>query len=165
MTGSAKTPNRRRTALVIVDMQNDFVSSAGAMARFGFDVSDVQAIVAALGRLLDAARQAGVPVFHTRMVNDARRNAPSWTAFWGDPILPIAFIRGPSTKPIVELEIFPSKLAASMSALKPTLSLLLSSSSPCFARTRFSPISGAISATVPRLTRSRKSSAKCGVPS
>jgi len=85
MTGSAKTPDRRRTALVIVDMQNDFVSSAGAMARFGFDVSDVQAIVAALGRLLDAARQAGVPVFHTRMVNDARRNAPSWTAFWGDP--------------------------------------------------------------------------------
>jgi len=85
MTGSAKTPDRRRTALVIVDMQNDFVSSAGAMARFGFDVSDVQAIVAALGRLLDAARQAGVPVFHTRMVNDVRRNAPSWTAFWGDP--------------------------------------------------------------------------------
>ncbi|MEI6171214.1 MAG: cysteine hydrolase [bacterium] len=87
MTGSAKTPDRRRTALVIVDMQNDFVSSAGAMARFGFDVSDVQAIVAALGCLLDAARQAGVPVFHTRMVNDARRNAPSWAAFWGDPVV------------------------------------------------------------------------------
>jgi ureidoacrylate peracid hydrolase len=87
MTGSTRAPGGRRTALVIVDMQNDFVSSAGAMAQFGFDVSDVQAIVAALGRLLDAARQAGVPVFHTRMLNDVSQNAPSWTAFWGDPVV------------------------------------------------------------------------------
>jgi len=72
---------------VIVDMQNDFVSSAGAMARFGFDVSDVQASVTPLGALLDAARQRDVPVFHTRMLNDVRRNAPSWTAFWGDPVV------------------------------------------------------------------------------
>jgi nicotinamidase-related amidase len=87
MNGSARTVERARTALVIVDMQNDFVSSSGAMARFGFDMSDVQAAVAPLGALLDAARRLGVPVFHTRMLNDVRRNAPSWTAFWGDPVV------------------------------------------------------------------------------
>ncbi len=87
MNGSDRTVNPLSTALVIVDMQNDFVSSAGAMARFGFDVSDVQATVAPLGALLDAARRHGVPVFHTRMLNDVRRNAPSWTAFWGKPIV------------------------------------------------------------------------------
>jgi len=76
---------RSRTALVLVDMQNDFVSSEGAMARFGFNASDVQAAVAPLDALLDAARRNGVPVFHTRMVNDVRCNAPSWTAFWGEP--------------------------------------------------------------------------------
>ncbi len=85
MSGSGRAPSLARVALVIVDMQNDFVSSAGAMARFGFDVSDVQASVAPLGALLDAARRCDVPVFHTRMLNDVRRNAPSWTAFWGEP--------------------------------------------------------------------------------
>ncbi|MDD5264332.1 MAG: cysteine hydrolase [Candidatus Bipolaricaulis sp.] len=85
MCGSAKSAARARTALVIVDMQNDFVSPAGAMARFGFHAADVQAIVAPLAALLDAARRNGVAVFHTRMVNDVRRNAPSWTAFWGEP--------------------------------------------------------------------------------
>jgi biuret amidohydrolase len=84
MNGSART-KASRMALVIVDMQNDFVSSAGAMARFGFDVSDVQAAVAPLGALLDAARRNRTSVFHTRMLNDRQRNAPSWTAFWGDP--------------------------------------------------------------------------------
>jgi nicotinamidase-related amidase len=87
MNGSAKALELARSALVIVDMQNDFVSSSGAMARFGFDVSDVQASVAPLGALLDAARRLGIPIFHTRMLNDVRRNAPSWTTFWGDPIV------------------------------------------------------------------------------
>lgn len=84
MSGSASA-QRPGAALVIVDMQNDFVSSDGAMATFGFDVTDVQAAVGPLAVLLAAARKSAVPVFHTRMLNDARRNAPSWTAFWGNP--------------------------------------------------------------------------------
>lgn len=74
-----------RVALLIVDMQNDFVSPQGRMAQYGFDVSDVGAIVAPLSRLLGAARRAGLLVVHTRMVNDAALNAPSWHAFWGKP--------------------------------------------------------------------------------
>ncbi len=85
MNGSARPAARARTVLVIVDMQNDFVSSAGAMARFGFNASDVQVTAAPLAALPDAARRNGVPVFHTRMLNDVRRNAPSWTAFWEEP--------------------------------------------------------------------------------
>jgi ureidoacrylate peracid hydrolase len=74
-----------RAALLLVDMQNDFVSPQGRMAQYGFDVSDVGAIVAPLSRLLAAARRAGVLVVHTRMVNDAALNAPSWHDFWGEP--------------------------------------------------------------------------------
>lgn len=85
MNGSARPAACARTALVIVDMQNDFVSSAGAMTRFGFSASDVQASVAPLAALLDAGGRNGGPVFHTRIVNDVRRNAPSCTAFWGEP--------------------------------------------------------------------------------
>ncbi len=87
MTGCDRPGAPSRTALILVDMQNDFVSSAGAMARFGFDLSDVQAAVKPIGALLDAARRHGIAVFHTRMVNDVRRNAPSWTAFWGKPVV------------------------------------------------------------------------------
>lgn len=87
MSGSSRRVVERHTALILVDMQNDFVSSAGAMARFGFDVADVQGIVAPLGALLDVARRNGTTVVHTRMLNDVRRNALSWNAFWGDPIV------------------------------------------------------------------------------
>ncbi|MFO8033878.1 MAG: isochorismatase family cysteine hydrolase [Candidatus Bipolaricaulota bacterium] len=78
-----------RAALLVIDMQQDFVSPDGAMASFGFDVSDVEAMIPALTRLVVAARTAGAEVIHTRMVNDVRLNAPSWTAFWGAPAVTV----------------------------------------------------------------------------
>ncbi|MEW5826952.1 MAG: isochorismatase family cysteine hydrolase [Candidatus Bipolaricaulota bacterium] len=85
MNGSVERLHPASCALLVVDMQNDFVSPHGAMAGFGFDVRDIQAAVPAIARLLRGAREAGVRVFHTRMVNDLRLNASSWTAFWGTP--------------------------------------------------------------------------------
>lgn len=89
MTGCDSRLDPRTTALLVVDMQNDFVSSDGAMARFGFDTADVRAAVGAMVRLVEGARRASVRVLHTKMVNDVRRNAPSWTAFWGDPVVTV----------------------------------------------------------------------------
>ncbi|MCR4392444.1 MAG: cysteine hydrolase, partial [Candidatus Acetothermia bacterium] len=83
-------PTRLRpgaAALVIVDMQNDFVSPEGKMAALGFALADVATIVAPLGRLLAAARDAGLLVVHTRMLNDRAQNSPSWYAFWGEPVV------------------------------------------------------------------------------
>ncbi len=102
MNGCARPSFRERTALLVVDMQNDFVSPGGAMARFGFDASDVQAIVLPLGRLLEGARRHRVSIFHTRMVNDVRRNAPSWTAFWGDPAVTLPGTWGAEFVPELE---------------------------------------------------------------
>lgn len=52
------------TALLVVDMQNDYCSPGGASARNGRDVSSAQAIIPSLARLIDAGRAAGVrPVF------------------------------------------------------------------------------------------------------
>ncbi len=79
----------KNTALIITDMQNDFVSSEGAMARLGFDMSSVSAILAPLSHLLAKARRCGVCTVHTRVLNDTKWNAPSWTAFWGEPVVSI----------------------------------------------------------------------------
>ena len=59
-------PNR--TALVIIDMQVDFGSPEGEMARRGADVSACQRAVAKAVQLTDAARAAGVPVMFVRLL-------------------------------------------------------------------------------------------------
>lgn len=55
-----------RTALVLIDLQNDFCHPGGAIAARGEDLSLVGDAVAATGRLLDAARRSSVPVIHVR---------------------------------------------------------------------------------------------------
>ncbi len=76
-----------RTAVVIIDMQNDFVSPKGKMTEFGFSTENVRATVPAIRRLLDTARERGFPVVHTRMINDNAQNPPSWHSFWGEPAM------------------------------------------------------------------------------
>lgn len=55
-----------RTALIVIDMQRDFIESGGFGATLGNDVSLVAAIVPTVRRLLDAARTAGLTIVHTR---------------------------------------------------------------------------------------------------
>ncbi|HZT06585.1 MAG TPA: isochorismatase family cysteine hydrolase [Chloroflexota bacterium] len=56
----------RHTALLIVDMQNDYCSPGGASDRNGRDLSQIEAIVPSMARLIDSARQATVPIFFTK---------------------------------------------------------------------------------------------------
>ena len=51
-----------RTALVVVDMQNDFCHPDGWLAGIGVDVAPARAPIAPLRRLLPALRAAGVPI-------------------------------------------------------------------------------------------------------
>jgi biuret amidohydrolase len=55
-----------RTALVVIDMQRDFIEPGGFGESLGNDVTRLQAIVPVLRRLLDAWRSAGGWVVHTR---------------------------------------------------------------------------------------------------
>lgn len=51
-----------RSALLVVDMQNDFCHADGWLASIGVDVQPARAPIAPLQRLLPALRAAGVPV-------------------------------------------------------------------------------------------------------
>lgn len=52
------------TALLVVDMQNDFCADGGLVSRDGRDVTPAQRLALRLPRLIDTARSAGVlPVF------------------------------------------------------------------------------------------------------
>jgi nicotinamidase-related amidase len=58
--------NPAHTALVVIDMQRDFVEAGGFGASLGNDVTLLQAIVPAVRRMLDAWRAVGGVVLHTR---------------------------------------------------------------------------------------------------
>ena len=79
-----------RTALLIIDMQRDFLEPGGFGAALGNDVSRLKAAVEPCADVLAAARRAGVLVIHTR---EGHRpdltDAPPIKVERGDPSLRI----------------------------------------------------------------------------
>jgi ureidoacrylate peracid hydrolase len=57
----------KRTAVVVVDMQNDFVSEGGMFDQNGVPTSAVRSVVPTIRCVLDAARDRGVPVVYLKM--------------------------------------------------------------------------------------------------
>lgn len=87
------------TALVMIDMQRDFVEAGGFGEALGNDVSLVRSAIEPCTKVLAAARDKGLLVIHTREGHRAdlsdcrRRNSPAavklslakqalWDAFW-----------------------------------------------------------------------------------
>jgi ureidoacrylate peracid hydrolase len=56
-----------RTALIVVDMQNDFGSKGGMFDRAGIDITCIQKVVAPTARVVAAAREAGIPIIYLNM--------------------------------------------------------------------------------------------------
>jgi nicotinamidase-related amidase len=56
----------QHTAVVVVDMQNDFCASGGLVSRDGRDISAAQAMAKRLPQLLQSARHAGALVVFVR---------------------------------------------------------------------------------------------------
>lgn len=58
----------RRTALVVVDMQNAFIRDDGSMCKLGLNNDLLKPTVEPVARVVAAARRAGLPIIFTRMV-------------------------------------------------------------------------------------------------
>jgi nicotinamidase-related amidase len=73
----------RHTALVVVDMQNDFGHPDGHFSRAGVDVSAVPAVVPAVGALVENARRSRVLVVWIKQTTlpGGRSDSPAWLAF------------------------------------------------------------------------------------
>jgi ureidoacrylate peracid hydrolase len=73
-----------RSAVIVVDMQNDFGSAGGMFDLAGIDISAIRAIIEPTRRLLAAARAAQVPIVYLKMaftpdLGDAGApDSPTW---------------------------------------------------------------------------------------
>jgi ureidoacrylate peracid hydrolase len=56
-----------RTAVVVIDMQNDFGARGGMFDRAGIDIAGIRAAIEPTRRLTAAARQAGIPIVYLKM--------------------------------------------------------------------------------------------------
>ena len=65
-------------ALIVVDVQNDFVSPQGSAAKRGEDVSAAMAMVPNLRRLIDEARRVGLTIVYIRTTHSEWTDTPSW---------------------------------------------------------------------------------------
>lgn len=87
----------KRTALLLIDMQADFVSPDGAAAHWGADLSTVPAALEAAQRLAEAARGANVPVIFAGLFTLPETDSPilleRLRRRGGDPAVEAAFCR------------------------------------------------------------------------
>jgi nicotinamidase-related amidase len=73
------TVDLRCTAMIVIDMQNDFCAKGGWVDHLGFDVTPDRAPIPPLARLLPALRDAGVPIIWVNWGNrpDLMNMAPN----------------------------------------------------------------------------------------
>src|ERR1700741_1815575 len=68
----------KHAALVVVDVQNDFVSPKGSAAKRGEDVNAAMAMVPSLIRLIEEGRHVGLPIVYIRTTHSEWTDTPSW---------------------------------------------------------------------------------------
>jgi len=80
----AVTFDPAQSAVIVVDMQNDFGADRGMLALAGIDVSPIQAVIEPTSRVLAAARRAGMTIVYLKMGFQADLSdtggpeAPNW---------------------------------------------------------------------------------------
>jgi ureidoacrylate peracid hydrolase len=70
--------NPRRTALIVIDVQNDFCHADGWAGKSGMDVSGMPALIKRIERLVAAARANNVHVAFVKLVGDASTDSAAW---------------------------------------------------------------------------------------
>jgi nicotinamidase-related amidase len=80
------TADIARSALIVIDMQNDFCTEGGWLSGIGVDVSALEGAIDSLRALVPAARAAGMPIVWVNWGNrDDQANLPPGVARVYDP--------------------------------------------------------------------------------
>jgi nicotinamidase-related amidase len=64
-----------RAALLVIDVQNDFVGPTGRMAQIGLDMSRIEPAIDRIQTMITAARTAGAPVAYARVMTTAEADS------------------------------------------------------------------------------------------
>jgi ureidoacrylate peracid hydrolase len=59
-----------RPALLVIDVQNGFVSKGGSYDRLGMDTSNYREVVPKMCELVNLCREVGIPIFYTEAVRE-----------------------------------------------------------------------------------------------
>jgi ureidoacrylate peracid hydrolase len=70
--------NPKHAALIVVDVQNDFVSPQGSASKRGEDVGAAMAMVPNLLGLIEEARRVGLTIVYIRTTHSEWTDTPSW---------------------------------------------------------------------------------------
>jgi len=68
----------KNAALIVVDMQNDYISPKGSAGNRGEDCSAAIAMVPNMVRLIDEARRIGLTIVYIRTIHSEWTDTPSW---------------------------------------------------------------------------------------
>lgn len=74
-TSSAELLTQSKTAIVVIDMQNDFCTAGGAMDLRGQDLSMVQAMIPKLSNFLSQCSELNKEIIYIRMQHDDQHRA------------------------------------------------------------------------------------------
>jgi len=72
------------TALIVVDVQNDFAHPDGFIARFGLDMSGIQAALPRVNGAIEHARRSGVRVIYLQEIISKATILPNFITLFGD---------------------------------------------------------------------------------
>lgn len=68
----------KKTVLMVVDMQNDFVSEQGVLAKAGEDVTPMQQILPPMLELIERARAMQIPIIYLKNIHSRWDESVSW---------------------------------------------------------------------------------------
>ena len=68
----------KHSALIVIDVQNDFIHSEGAMAKGGSTVTPAQEMVPQLIKFIEEAGNIDMPVIYTLATHSRWTDTPSW---------------------------------------------------------------------------------------
>jgi ureidoacrylate peracid hydrolase len=66
-----------KTAVLVVDMQNDFAARGGMFDRAGIDIGIIRTVVEPTAMVLSAARRAHIPIIYIKMQHQLHKDAAS----------------------------------------------------------------------------------------